>query len=77
MIEITDELLAVLKKYWKKLQKEENNFVDKVEKLGAEMEAETGIRGIDFFYDGGYCGIGVVGNPREMELITNDELEKE
>ena len=60
----------VLKKYWIALEKQEDYFYDRVRCIEKAMEAETGIKRIEFYRspdDGSYCGIGNA--DRTMKLM--------
>ena len=55
-------------KYFKKLEKIEKDFYKKIIELNKEMEEETGIKGIEFFWcDGEVVGVGT--DDRLMNLV--------
>ena len=56
-----------LQKYWDELQLIEDWYVKEIAFLEADMEKETGVEGIEFFWSDGYCGIGTV--DRSMKLV--------
>ncbi len=62
-----------LKVYWARLQEIEFEFYKEVERLEKIMEKQTGIKGIEFFWSDGYCGIGTA--DRKMKLVQAEELE--
>ncbi len=74
-IKKTNKLIKKLQPYWKKLQKIEAEFSQKVYKIEKQMEKATGIEGVEFFMcDNSYVGIGNC--YRTMELIHDRELEE-
>ena len=55
-------------RYWKELSKIETDFCKKITVLEKKMEKDTGIKGIEFFWnDNEIVGIGSV--DRKMKLI--------
>ncbi len=63
-----------LKPYWTKLERLELNFFRKVEKLEKEMQKDIGIDDLEFYCNGGYCGIG--NTSRTIKLIHGHQLEE-
>lgn len=72
-IKVDKQLIKKLKPYWKRFDKLQDSFLEKVYKLEKEMSEATGIRGVEFFScDGYYCGIG--NEERTIRLIHDEEL---
>lgn len=76
-IKITKQLKRTLKKYYERFSKVETLYYATVGNLEKQMEKETGIKGIEFFYcDGELAGIGTPSTPERMKLIHRSQLEK-
>lgn len=75
MRKFTEKEIKKLKKYWKELQKLQEDFDFQVGVLESLMQRELKIDDLEFFMsDGGYCGIGNFS--RTIELLQEDKLEK-
>lgn len=71
---ITPKLLKKLRLYWQRLLVLENKHHKSVYQLEKKMEKETGIEGIEFFYNDGYVGIGNFGL-WTIPLVDAEKLE--
>ena len=75
-IKITHKLLKILKAYTKLFSKIEGKYYSGLNKLEKQMQKETGIKDIEFFFcDGEFTGIGTPSEPEKMKLIHRGELE--
>jgi len=74
MKKLSKAKIKKLKKYWKMLQKLDDDFFQKVDLLQEKMSSDVGIEDLEFIYIDGYCGIGDFG--RTIELVHADELEE-
>lgn len=75
MRKFTKSEIKKLKKYWKQLQKLQNDFDFRIGGLERAMQYDLKMKDLEFFMsDGGYCGIGNI--PRTIKLIHAEELEE-
>jgi len=73
MRKFTKREINKLRKYWKRLEKLQDDFDELVYILTGEMAQDLKIEDLEFFMsDGGYCGIGNMS--RTIELIHEHQL---
>jgi len=76
-VKMTPKLLKILRAYTKLFSKIEGKYYGAIGKLEKQMEKETGIKGIGFYFcDGEFSGIGIPDEPERMKLLHRTTLEK-
>ena len=76
-IKVTRKLLGILKAYTKLFGRIESKYHKEIDRLEKMMQKETGIKDIEFvFCDGEVSGIGTPSEPKKMDLIHRETLEK-
>jgi hypothetical protein len=69
----TKEQKRIIKCYWHKMKEIENEFYARINDLEKELERETDIKEIEFFFCDNEC-VGIGNVERTMELIHGEDL---